>query len=123
MSKKVDMDIKVLYMFIQVYCEKKHGSVEKASWEPSEEFQHSWILSQHLLCKDCRDLVEYSSNRRRLCPLDPKPTCRKCKIHCYKGNYRSRIREVMRFSGKHFLKFAIRHGLLKESWEIVTHFI
>ena len=123
MSEKVDMDVKVLSMFIQVYCEKKHGSAEKFHWESSEKLQDLGLLSQPLLCKDCIGLIEYSASRRRLCPLNPKPTCRNCEIHCYQGDYRDRIREVMRFSGKHFLVYALRHGLFKEGWEIITHFI
>jgi hypothetical protein len=117
------MDVKVLSLFIQVYCEKKHGSAEKFNWEPSEKTQGLGLHSPPLLCKDCIGLIEYSAKRRRLCPLDPKPTCRNCEIHCYQGEYRYRIREVMRFSGKHFLMYAFRHGLFKESWEILTHFI
>jgi hypothetical protein len=122
-SEKVDMDVKVLSLFIQVYCEKKHGISEKFHWEPSEKLQDLGLLPSPLLCKDCLGLIEYSANRRRLCPLDPKPTCRNCEIHCYQGEYRDRIREVMRFSGKHFLVYALRHGLFRESWEIIAHFI
>ncbi len=123
MSEKVDMDVKVLNLFIQVYCEKKHGSAEKFPWEPSEKLQDLGLLPPPLLCKDCLGLIEYSVNRRRLCPLDPKPTCRNGEIHCYQSDYRDRIREVMRFSGKHFLVYALKHGLFRESWEIITHFI
>ena len=123
MSEKVDVDVKVLNLFIQVYCEKKHGSAEKFLWEPSEKLQDLGLLPPSLLCKDCLGLIEYSVNRRRLCPLDPKPTCRNCEIHCYQSDYRDRIREVMRFSGKHFLGYALRRGLFRESWEIITHFI
>ncbi len=123
MSGKVDMDVKILSLFIQVYCEKKHRSVEKFQWEPSEKFRDLGILPSPLLCKNCLGLIEYSANRRMLCPFDPKPTCRNCEIHCYQGEYRDRIREVMRFSGKQYLMFALRHGLFKESWEIITHSI
>ena len=122
-SGYVDMDLEVLSLFIQVYCEKKHGSAEKFHWEPSGKFKDLGLPPSPLLCKDCLDLIEYSSNRRMLCSLDPKPTCRNCETHWYQGDYRDRIREVMRFSGKHFLVYALRHGLFRESWEIITHFI
>jgi hypothetical protein len=122
-SRKVDIDVKILILFIRVYCGKQHSLSEKFHWEPSEKFWMLGALPAPLLCKDCLDLLEYSAERRMLCPLDPKPTCKKCKIHCYQDDFRDRIREVMRFSGKHFLIFAFRHGLFKESWEIITHFI
>ncbi len=38
-----------------------------------------------------------------MCPLDPKPTCKNCKIHCYAPENRAKIREVMRFSGMHMI--------------------
>jgi len=123
MNENVDMDVKVLSMFIQVYCEKKHGSEVKLNWESSERLAELGLLPALHLCIDCTDLMDYSANRRRLCPLDPKPTCRDCEIHCYQGDYRERIREVMRFSGKHFLVYALRKGLFRECWEIITHFI
>jgi hypothetical protein len=122
-NENVDMDIKVLSMFIQIYCEKKHGSEKKFQWEPSAKLSEKGLLLKPHLCRDCIDLMDYSANRRKLCPLDPKPTCRNCEIHCYQGDYRDRIREVMRFSGKHFLVYALRKGLFRESWEIITHFI
>ena len=123
MSGKVDIDVKVLSLFIQFYCEKKHRSAEKFHWEPSEKFQDLGLLTKPLLCEDCLGLIEYSANRRRLCPLNPKPTCRNCEIHCYQGDYRDRIKEVMKFSGKHYLLYAFRHGLFKECWAIIIHFI
>ena len=122
-NEKVDRDVKVLSMFIQVYCEKKHASEEKFQWEPSARLSELGLLPKPHLCKDCIDLMDYSANRRSLCPLDPKPTCRKCEIHCYQSDYRDRIRDVMRFSGKHFLMYALRNGLLRESWAIITPFI
>jgi hypothetical protein len=122
-NENVDMDVKILSMFIQIYCEKKHGSEEKFQWEPSAKLSEKGLLLKPHLCRDCIDLMDYSANRRRLCSLDPKPTCRKCEIHCSQGYYRERIREVMRFSGKYFLVYALRNGLIRESWEIITHFI
>jgi hypothetical protein len=36
--------------------------------------------------------------------MDPKPKCKDCPVHCYKSEYRRRIKEVMRFSGIYFVK-------------------
>ena len=35
---------------------------------------------------------------------DPKPMCKKCETQCYHGEYRAKIREVMKFSGMHLIK-------------------
>jgi len=36
--------------------------------------------------------------------MAPKPKCKDCPVHCYKIEYRRRIKEVMRFSGIYFVK-------------------
>lgn len=77
---------KVLEAFIQVYCCKKHGS-KKGD-----------------LCDECNDLYEYACGRVKRCPYDPKPKCKQCPTHCYKPEYRTKIKEVMRFSGMYFVK-------------------
>jgi hypothetical protein len=110
-------------MFIQIHCEKKHLIEEKKHWEPLMSLSNYGLIVKPTLCMDCLKLLDYSANRRRLCPLDPKPTCRKCTIHCYQEDYRNKIRDVMRFSGRHFLFYSLRNGLLRESLKILTHFI
>ena len=119
----VDKDIRVLSIFIEIYCDGNHRSEDKFPWAPSEALLSLGNLSNPILCKNCIDLMEYSSNRRRLCPLDPKPTCKTCESHCYSGEHRDRIREVMKFSGKHYLRQAITHGRFKEIWEVLTHLL
>jgi len=103
MTDKVDRDIQILTKFVDIYCENKHKTEEKAPWVGSEPGDGNH-RNGPLLCRDCSDLVDYSAKRRALCPLDPKPTCKNCRIHCYSGGYRDRIREVMRFSGMHLIK-------------------
>ena len=83
-QSKRDKDLRMLAWFIRTYCRGNHG-----------------IKSG--LCPDCQDLFNYAEKRRKLCPLDPKPTCRKCEIHCYKPEYREKIRLVMRYSGKRII--------------------
>jgi hypothetical protein len=56
------------------------------------------------MCESCAELLEYALLRLEKCPFDPKPKCKDCKVHCYKDDYRQRIREVMKFSGIHFVK-------------------
>ena len=91
-KSKHQRDLAVLTRFVEVFCQKsreKHAHVEKADGE---------------LCDECRDLLEYATDRLARCPMDPKPKCKDCPAHCYKPQYRRRIREVMKFSGIYFVK-------------------
>ena len=83
---KVHRELNTLRNFIGVYCRKKHDT-KKGS-----------------LCEECRDLLDYATERLHRCPMDPKPKCRDCPVHCYKDPYRQRIREVMKFSGMYYVK-------------------
>ena len=56
------------------------------------------------VCKQCRDLLDYAQLRLENCPYDPKPQCKSCKTHCYKPQYREKVKTVMRFSGMHFVR-------------------
>ncbi|MCM0080952.1 nitrous oxide-stimulated promoter family protein [Geomonas sp. Red32] len=78
-------DIKVLETFIGFYCRGKHGSRKGE------------------LCTSCHDLLAYARTKRAKCPLDPKPDCKHCPIHCYGKSQRAAIREVMAYSGRRLL--------------------
>lgn len=82
-----DRERTTLDTFISVYCRAHHG----------EQVPHG-------LCRPCRELLDYALQRLARCPHDPKPACRKCTTHCYAGAQRQRIREVMKYSGMHFVK-------------------
>lgn len=84
-DQKTAQDIEVLSGFIGIYCRGKHRSARGE------------------LCGDCASLLEYARKRRSKCPLDPKPACKHCPIHCYAKDQRARIREVMAYSGKRLL--------------------
>ncbi|MBI4917381.1 MAG: nitrous oxide-stimulated promoter family protein [Acidobacteria bacterium] len=79
-------DLYTLTRFIEVYCERKHAPAGGG------------------LCPECRELLDYAEARLRACPYDPKPKCKACQTHCYAPERRQRIREVMKFSGMHFVK-------------------
>jgi len=84
-KQKQEKDIRVLATFIGCYCRGKHRS-------PKGE-----------LCPDCAGLLSYAEMKRRKCPLDPKPDCKHCPIHCYGKAQRAKIREVMAYSGRRLL--------------------
>ncbi|SNB47839.1 nitrous oxide-stimulated promoter family protein [Geobacter sp. DSM 9736] len=95
-------DQKVLFDFIRVYCRAKHASVEAAEVEIPEKMRRFYRKGLSL-CPDCAALAAYALEKRRKCPLDPKPSCKHCRIHCYSREYRSRIREIMAFSGRRMI--------------------
>lgn len=84
-GQRQEKDIRVLETFIGCYCRNRHKS-------PKGE-----------LCPDCTELLRYAKQKREKCPLDPKPTCKHCPVHCYGKAQRARIKEVMAFSGRHLL--------------------
>ncbi len=82
---------------IRIYCRSKHNT-------------HS------SLCAECAALENYAHERLEHCPFgEQKRACKNCEIHCYKPEYRDKIRKVMRFSGPRMLFFhpleAVRHLL------------
>lgn len=81
---QTDRDSSVLRRFVEVYCRKQH--------------------ERETLCEECNDLLQYAQQRRQECPHDPRPKCKDCRTHCYKPEYRDKIKTVMRFSGMHFVK-------------------
>jgi len=61
-------------------------------------------------CAECAEMEAYASCRLDRCPYGAdKPACTNCPIHCYKPDYRERIREVMRFAGP---RMAAQHPIL-----------
>jgi hypothetical protein len=47
--------------------------------------------------------------------LEPKPTCKKCEIHCYLPEQRGKIKEIMRHSGMALIKRG-RFDLIFHYW-------
>lgn len=95
-ANKEEKEVKVLLSFIEAYCNGKHLEVAKVSFGYDEK--------KTLLCEECKSLSEYAIQRRLKCPKKPKPLCKKCQTKCYSKKYKATIKEVMRFSGKYFMK-------------------
>ena len=102
-------DFKVLALFTSVYC-REHHKGPRESLAGSEDLPLA--LNKYPVCAECRDFLAYAIERRRRCPLDPKPTCKHCHIHCYRPGHREKVREIMRFSGKYLM----RRGRLDLLW-------
>jgi hypothetical protein len=92
MVSEVEKDILILREFIQIFCDTKHI-------DRTKKYENGVSL-----CKACHETLNYSTWRREICSLDPKPTCKNCKIHCYLPEQRERIKDIMRHSGKALIK-------------------
>jgi hypothetical protein len=84
--------------FIEVYCGENHDG-ERAAFSFKFFDIHKIEKKEISLCADCSRLLVYGLTMRLKCPHDPKPMCRKCDRQCYHGEYKSKIQEVMKFSG------------------------
>lgn len=92
-------DLEILARFIGLYCKAKHDNRQT----PVPDVLQRNNGQQLLLCSDCAALLEHGMKKRALCPLDPKPACKDCHIHCYTKEYRQQIRTIMAYSGKRMI--------------------
>jgi hypothetical protein len=111
-TKKQIGDMQVLAKFIGVYCAARHGGAARSAAELPSELAGRFRKGLHL-CPECAALWAHSVEKRRRCPLDPKPACKNCHIHCYSKEHRAKIREVMAFSGRRM----IMRGRLDYLWK------
>jgi hypothetical protein len=109
-------DLKMLARFISVYCRRRHGEALQSPVS-LKGYDLRTIAGKPVdLCPDCAKLLTHASVKRTSCPLEPKPTCKRCPQHCYHATYRGKMREVMRFSGRRLVLSGrvdyLRHLLL-----------
>jgi hypothetical protein len=103
LTRKEIKDLKVLLQFTAVYCRVKHDG-DKSALTTDEPGLQNLPLQKFPVCKECGEFLLYAFQRRLCCPLDEKPICKHCPVHCYKPEYRQKVREVMRFSGQYLIK-------------------
>ena len=111
LTRKEIKDLKVLLQFTAVYCRVKHDD-EKSVVTTAEHELQGLPLQKHPVCRECREFILYAFERRLRCPLEDKPVCKHCPVHCYKDEYRQKVREIMRFSGQ----YLIMRGRLDLLW-------
>ena len=91
-------DLNVILQFVHLYCRNKHKDRDRSDVElPELNIAGS---AKKALCSECAELLLYGIQKRMKCPLDPKPTCKNCHVHCYSREYRAKIREIMAYSGR-----------------------
>ncbi|MGN1209686.1 MAG: nitrous oxide-stimulated promoter family protein [Duodenibacillus sp.] len=90
-----------LSVMVRDYCRRRHGT-------------------QDALCPECAEFLAYALKRLACCPYgEKKPVCAKCRIHCYKPEYRATARMIMREAGPRLM---LTHPILaaKHLWQSVT---
>ena len=113
LDARLRRDLRTLARFIEVYCRARHpGATRHAVNLRTHDIPalHGRALE---LCPDCTKLLTHAFMKRTLCPLDPKPSCKKCPDHCYAPHYRAQIREVMKVAGRRLVLSGRLHYLLK----------
>lgn len=91
---RIDDERRTVRLMIRLYCRRKEEN--------------------RRLCGGCRALAEYAEERLSRCRFgERKPTCRLCKVHCYRTDMRLKMKEVMRYSGPRMIFYhpviAMRH--------------
>jgi hypothetical protein len=104
-------DLKILVLFTSVYC-RAHHAVPRQGMEVTDPELRRLPLFRYLVCAECAAFLAYACERRLRCPLDEKPACKHCPVHCYTSGHREKVRDIMRFSGQHL----IRRGRLDLLW-------
>ena len=110
LPRAIKRELKVLIDFVELYCHARHEDSVKAGVA-----LQGVNCKEPRLCGECAGLLEHAVLKRLHCPLDPKPACKRCPIHCYGKDYRGRIREIMAFSG--------RRMILRGRLDYIRHFL
>ncbi len=98
MSKKgrIEREKETIELMVRLYCKRK--------------------LRLREVPLEYEELIRYAHHRLDHCRHgEHKPTCKRCKIHCYGREKRQEIREIMRWCGPRMLIYApiaaVRHML------------
>ena len=100
MTDELTRDLRTLALFIRVYCHGRHGDVPRAPTELKTHDVEAIAGRPVDLCGDCRRLLAHAFVKRAHCPMETKPQCKHCPVHCYHPTYRAQIREAMKYSGR-----------------------
>ena len=113
---KMNRELRMLARFIQIYCNDLHADQERQPATLSTHDVRGIAGRDIVVCPSCVKLLQHAFIKRAHCPMDPKPSCKKCPRHCYAPEYRQGIRAVMRHSGR---KMLLR-GRLDYLWHLLV---
>lgn len=99
MMSKIEKEKNIVVFMIEYYCKQNHH--------------------QEIICKNCSDLVKYAHNKLKNCLYrENKPSCLRCKVHCYSNEKREEIKKVMAYVGPKMIYLMptqyIKHIINKE---------
>ena len=94
-SRIVKQEQKTIGAMLKIYCGDIHGNTSG-------------------LCTDCSILQQYALERIARCKFKlHRLVCSACPVHCYKPEFREKIRTIMRYAGPRMLfrypLMALRH--------------
>jgi hypothetical protein len=101
LSRPEKKDLKILAWFTSVYCKDHHTETPHKRTHLETDLP---FLRRFTYCSECKEFLSYAIERRLKCPLQEKPSCKQCHIHCYRPGHREKVREIMRYSGKTLIK-------------------
>lgn len=101
LTPKEQKDLKILALFTSVYCRDHHPDRRQSGWDCADVMPD---FAAYACCDECRQFLGYAVARRLRCPLQDKPSCKKCTVHCYRSDYRDLVRKIMRYSGRALVK-------------------
>jgi len=111
--EKFTQEVETLSKFFQIFCHDKHtGQFEK---EYLIKYKNITITKNLNLCENCHKMFEYSLERLKECPHDPKPRCRNCENPCYEKEKYKQMAKMMRHAG-------MKLGLTKAAKKIKKFF-
>jgi hypothetical protein len=92
LRRRISREKRTLRVMVEMYCNAKHGT-EKGH-----------------LCESCTDVLNYAYKRIDRCVFkEMKPACNHCPIHCFKPDYKEKMREIMRYAGP---RMTFRHPIM-----------
>jgi len=98
LTKNQKSDIRLIGKFVEVYCAGKHAAAERTAFRLPAD------LGERRICPECAAFLEYAVTKRLKCPLEAeKPSCKHCRIHCYDGPRREKVREIMSYAGRRLM--------------------
>ena len=90
-ARRLSREERTIAAMIALYCRDTHNTTPDT-------------------CDACGALRAYAHDRLVRCPFGAdKPTCLNCTVHCYRGDMRESVRDVMRSTGPRML---LRHPVL-----------
>ncbi|MDF7667488.1 nitrous oxide-stimulated promoter family protein [Orbaceae bacterium ESL0727] len=109
-GSKIQHEQETVRLMIYLYCQKNHHKTRAPKTAAEEDDQ----IATNALCDECAELLDYAMRRLSLCRFgEQKTTCQRCPKHCYRTDYKVRIKQVMRFSGPRMILYhpvkALRH--------------